>query len=121
MDGGLPPPHLIVPLLRTAKEVLSKTGRNRIDAGNHDRNKMLVCYPNSGERYVARALKSGDSEHWQHADYCEEECFTDLATKWHADGCAIIGGCCRITAEDIKSLNEKFPRLQKRGTRDQPA
>jgi S-methylmethionine-dependent homocysteine/selenocysteine methylase len=47
-----------------------------------------------------------------------EECFTDLATKWHAEGCAIIGGCCRITAEDIKSLNEKFPRLQKRGTRD---
>lgn len=106
-------PHLIVPLLRTAKEVLSKTDRNRIDAGNYDRNKMLVCYPNSGERYVARALKSGDSEHWQHADYGEDEDFADLATKWHAEGCTIIGGCCRITAEDIKSLNEKFPRLQK--------
>jgi homocysteine S-methyltransferase len=104
-------PHFVVPLLRTAKGVISKTGRNRIDAGNYDRQTMLVCYPNSGERYFARALKNDEAEHWQHADYCEEECFTDMAMKWHAEGCAVIGGCCRITAENIKPVSEKFPLI----------
>lgn len=104
-------PHLVVPLLRTAKGVISKTDRKRVDTDNHDGHKLLVCYPNSGERYVARALKSGEAERWQHADCCEEECFADMALQWHAEGCSVIGGCCRITTEDIQSLSEKFPRI----------
>ena len=103
-------PHLVAPLLRTAKGVINKVDKSQIETDNY-RHKILVCYPNSGERYLARTLRSGEAEHWQQADRPEKECFADMALKWHAEGCSVIGGCCRITSEDIHSLSEKFPRI----------
>jgi homocysteine S-methyltransferase len=58
--------------------------------------KPLMAYPNSGERYHA-AEKS-----WSGAGAAEP--FARRALSWYGAGARLIGGCCRTTPADIKSL-----------------
>lgn len=102
-------PHLIVPLLRTAREVIDKTAANKNGAHDLSERKLLVCYPNSGERYIARALKDGEDERWTRDDHAHMESFADMALQWHAEGCSVIGGCCRVTSTDIRAISDRFP------------
>ena len=48
-------PALVLPIL----EVINKTLKE-----NNCSDKVVVVYPNSGERYIARKLKDGEEEHW---------------------------------------------------------
>jgi len=90
-------PHLVPSLLRTARQCTTKP---------------LVCYPNSGEKYLNRPLRDGEAVHWAKTDVMRHNSnFVDAARIWHECGAAIIGGCCRITANDIAMLSELFPRL----------
>ena len=96
-------PEHVVPLLKIASA--QKTG------------KLLVCYPNSGETYLMRPLRDGESVHWKResgggVDGAENvhNCYADMADSWHAAGASVIGGCCRVTPEDIAGLNARFPR-----------
>lgn len=99
-------PHLVVPLLDIAAA-----------AQLPEHPKILVCYPNSGETYLARALQEGETEHWKfcnhdhHAESAEGAVFADDAAAWYAAGARVIGGCCRVTAADIAQLSAKYPPL----------
>lgn len=58
--------------------------------------KPIIVYPNSGEEYDA------NSKTW-HGDSsgCSYGC---NAKNWFDKGAKLIGGCCRTTPEDIKSI-----------------
>jgi homocysteine S-methyltransferase len=56
--------------------------------------KLLIAYPNSGERYDAVG------KHW----HGSANPFADLASEWRAAGARIIGGCCRTTPADIARI-----------------
>ena len=56
----------------------------------------LVAYPNSGERYDASAKRWTDSR--------VDLPFAEQARAWYQAGARLIGGCCRTTPEDIRSL-----------------
>ena len=58
--------------------------------------KPVVIYPNSGEEYDA------DSKTW-HGD-SSGKTFSSNAKDWFENGAKLIGGCCRTTPEDIKSI-----------------
>ena len=93
-------PEHVVPLLTIA--TAQKTG------------KLLVCYPNSGETYLMRPLREGETVHWKKTGAEEKKlhsCYADMADAWHAAGANIIGGCCRVTHDDIAALNAKFPPI----------
>jgi homocysteine S-methyltransferase len=91
-------PELAVSLIRTAKRTITESGTSR----------LIVCYPNSGEQYLARALKPGETEHWRSCTGQDDRSFSEMADEWQHEGCHIIGGCCRITAEDIQILSDQF-------------
>lgn len=55
----------------------------------------LIAYPNSGERWHARA--------WA-GDRTELDAFASLARLWLAAGARVIGGCCRTRPEHIGAL-----------------
>jgi len=60
--------------------------------------KPLLVYPNSGERYEPVAKR------WLgHADAAG---FASQARHWYEQGARLIGGCCRTTPEDIRSLRQ---------------
>jgi homocysteine S-methyltransferase len=54
--------------------------------------KPVIVYPNSGERWDARAWTGPRSFSVQ------------LATQWAAAGARIIGGCCRVGPADIEAI-----------------
>lgn len=59
--------------------------------------KRLLTYPNSGESYDAT------TKTWHGSS--DPGAFADAARQWRAAGAACIGGCCRTTPEDIRSLS----------------
>ena len=58
----------------------------------------LIAYPNSGQSYDPLAKR------WSGAQ--AQGCLADGARGWYEAGARIIGGCCRTTPEDIRSLRE---------------
>jgi homocysteine S-methyltransferase len=58
--------------------------------------KHIVVYPNSGEAYNA------NTKTW--LGLSEPLSFARMYREWHAQGADIIGGCCRIGPEQIKSV-----------------
>ena len=77
------PPQYITSLLRRM--------RARTD-------KPLLAYPNSGERYEASSKRwTGDSGALQ---------FGELARQWFAAGARLIGGCCRTSPQEIRSVKQ---------------
>lgn len=58
--------------------------------------KMIVVYPNSGERYCA------DTKTW--TGESEITAFSTFAEKWFNAGARLIGGCCRTTPGHITAL-----------------
>ena len=61
--------------------------------------KPLVAYPNSGETWDARETERG----WAAQDELPVLC-GEHASQLHASGAQIIGGCCRVTADQIKQF-----------------
>lgn len=61
--------------------------------------KPLILYPNSGEVYDAQS-KTWSGEHTQGTTHKEE------VQKWHDQGARLIGGCCRTTPDDIRSIRD---------------
>lgn len=62
--------------------------------------KKIVVYPNSGEAYNA------ESKTW--LGLSNPKLFVDMAKEWEMLGADIIGGCCRIGPEHIKSISKKL-------------
>lgn len=56
----------------------------------------IVVYPNSGEGWDAAARR------WTGA--AEERVDGAAAARWRAAGASLIGGCCRVTPEQIRDL-----------------
>ncbi len=96
-------PHLVSALLSEASSTLR--------AFSDVPGKLLVCYPNSGERYLARKLREGEAGHWESSDSSVGSTLSDCAGDWIALGCSVIGGCCRITAREIGELRVKIQAL----------
>jgi len=63
--------------------------------------KPLVAYPNSGEEY------DPVSKTW-HGDHLRGGRLQDRAAEWYEAGAKLIGGCCRTTPEDIRTLRDHF-------------
>lgn len=57
----------------------------------------LIAYPNSGEHY------DPTDKAWQGS---AEPSFADHARQWFDAGARLIGGCCRSTPADIKSIRD---------------
>ena len=62
----------------------------------------IVVYPNSGEIF----WNMGWSE--KEGMKCTVKDISDLAVEWRDAGATIIGGCCRVTPNDIKQIYDKF-------------
>ena len=62
--------------------------------------KKIVVYPNSGEVYQA------ENKTWM--GFSDPDLFVALAKEWIELGADIIGGCCRIGPEHIKSISKFF-------------
>lgn len=82
-------PSLVEPLLKTAKKVTDKP---------------LVCYPNSGEVWDARE---------GHRCWVDDEEKDDVpilngshALEFKSYGATLIGGCCRVRADQIGEFKE---------------
>lgn len=58
--------------------------------------KPIVVYPNSGERYDAVAKL------WHGSSLGHS--YGELARSWFEQGARLIGGCCRTTPADIRSI-----------------
>ena len=57
----------------------------------------IIVYPNSGEAYNA------DTKTWM--GLSDPELFVNMAKEWRELGADIIGGCCRIGPDHIKSMS----------------
>jgi len=62
------------------------------------KDKRIIVYPNSGDVYNA------ETKVW--SDLSSSEQLLTHAIRWINQGVDIIGGCCRIGPEEIKSLRE---------------
>ena len=86
-------------LLRTARAIVGD-------------DKLLVCYPNSGEMYDT--TRGGGSEAWRTVDGSPPDGgpaeFAAMARHWREEGADVVGGCCRIGPEEIAAISEAFPR-----------
>lgn len=60
----------------------------------------IVVYPNSGESFVA-----GDNR-WEGERSLDD--IVGYAREWHDAGATLIGGCCRVGAEEIQALSRAF-------------
>lgn len=62
----------------------------------------LVIYPNSGEIY------DGHTKKWHNDPECNDISFEweNLVEEWIKYGAQIIGGCCRVTVNDIKRISD---------------
>jgi homocysteine S-methyltransferase len=60
--------------------------------------KPIVVYPNSGERY--------DAAHHTWSGPRDPLAFALHAARWHAEGAAGIGGCCRTGPEEIRLVRD---------------
>ncbi len=57
----------------------------------------LVVYPNSGEKW------NPDGNHWT-----GEESATPPVLDWYDAGARMIGGCCRISIDEIESMRTRL-------------
>jgi len=64
----------------------------------HSTKKYLIVYPNRGEEW--------DAQQKQWVSHTEEKVpnFETLAPLWKQAGATLIGGCCRCTFKDIKTI-----------------
>lgn len=62
--------------------------------------KPVVAYPNSGEGWDAAARR------WTGAEAGRVD--GAAATRWHAAGASLIGGCCRVTPDQVALIAEAF-------------
>lgn len=58
--------------------------------------KPILVYPNAGETY------DPDEHNW--SGTAARESFGEQARTWHTRGARLIGGCCRTTPAEIKSI-----------------
>ncbi len=58
--------------------------------------KPIIVYPNSGEGY--------DLSRQTWINHNPNATFSEMAKQWYADGASIIGGCCRISPQEIKEI-----------------
>lgn len=65
--------------------------------------KPVVVYPNSGEAWDATRRD------WDGADAFD----VGLATQWVSDGARLVGGCCRVTPEQIAGVATQVTRLHR--------
>ncbi len=63
--------------------------------------KPVLAYPNKGEVWDA------ENKCWLPGDGKSHD-FTENARRWQNAGALLIGGCCRTTPEDIRSLKSSF-------------
>ena len=96
-------PEFILPLLKVINTTLKE---------NNASDRVIVVYPNSGERYIARTLTNEEHEHWkndgaQKIHVHDGDSFETAALQWIQNGANIVGGCCRITHNDIEKLVKK--------------
>lgn len=61
--------------------------------------KRIIVYPNSGEAYNAK------SKTWKGLSIPKD--FAAMSQEWVALGADIVGGCCRIGPEHIKSISKQ--------------
>lgn len=71
----------------------------RIRSATH---KPIVVYPNSGEGWDAA------SNQW--VEVSDASSISTGARQWNEAGAQILGGCCRTTPEDIRSLRAELAR-----------
>jgi len=65
--------------------------------------KPVVVYPNSGEAW------DPTSRDWTGAEAFDAA----LVSRWVADGARLVGGCCRVTPEQIAAIATEVTRLPK--------
>ena len=67
-------------------------------------NKLLIVYPNSGEKYEPTRFgwEEGDTKIFDDDEGLQA--FANLSVEWRKLGANIIGGCCRILPEHIKKI-----------------
>jgi homocysteine S-methyltransferase len=75
-------PQFVTPLIREVRRAVT--------------DKVIVVYPNSGERYDAR-------DNTWHGTVTPLDCAA-AATEWRAAGATIIGGCCRMGPAHITAM-----------------
>lgn len=78
-------PRFVEPLLRIGRAVTDK---------------LLLCYPNSGERWDAAART------WVTGSGVTD--FAAPARRWYVAGARLIGGCCRTTPGDIAAIAQSL-------------
>lgn len=61
--------------------------------------KVLVVYPNSGEQWNARARE------WE-GSRTEGSTLAQKTVQWRDAGAGMVGGCCRTTPDDIKTMRD---------------
>lgn len=74
--------------------------------------KVLLAYPNSGERYDAATRQWGgrapDARPMPDANPTSGVVFASQACGWYRAGARLIGGCCRTTPADIRAVRENL-------------
>jgi len=65
--------------------------------------KKIIVYPNSGEVYDAK------SKTWM--GISDPNLFVDMAKEWLELGADILGGCCRIGPDHIRSLSKMLNEI----------
>eukprot|EP01112_Ceratiomyxa_fruticulosa_P002948 TRINITY_DN13359_c0_g1_i1.p1 TRINITY_DN13359_c0_g1~~TRINITY_DN13359_c0_g1_i1.p1 ORF type:complete len:329 (-),score=71.95 TRINITY_DN13359_c0_g1_i1:78-1064(-) len=64
-----------------------------------DNIKPLLVYPNSGEKWEVGVGWVHDEKRIPIKNYVQ---------SWYTEGCKIIGGCCRVTPEEIHSIRAEL-------------
>jgi homocysteine S-methyltransferase len=80
-----------------------------VPAATHHASKPAVAYPNSGETWNPAARTWTDSESWSGpgvpAPGTDQDPSGERAVgRWVADGARLVGGCCRVTPEQIAAV-----------------
>ena len=69
-----------------------------IEAACTTKGRVLVCYPNLGEKWNA------ETRCWETNTATSKRDFSRYAVEWAKAGARVIGGCCRTTPEHIHDL-----------------
>lgn len=70
--------------------------KSLLQRGQHYRGHVpFIAYPNSGETWTTE-------KKWQGKENCVQ--ISALVKEWIALGARYVGGCCRVTPEDIKEM-----------------
>jgi S-methylmethionine-dependent homocysteine/selenocysteine methylase len=73
----------------------------------------IVVYPNSGEGWDAANRRWTGTAPWR--------IDADAAIRWHAAGARLIGGCCRVTPDQVRLLGDGLAGLAATGGIARPA